>query len=164
MSVTSQRLVDAIGKLVGGDEVRALLRDLDLPEQSATTGDDVAGDYEATMHGVAVIFGAVEHLRRKMPVYQACAPEALIISDVIFSRKGFGGGPGFSAELPHGITWTENRDAARARLGPPAFSAPIGANDRWQFGDRYLTISFYRDPTRGVMQVVCGLGSIAGRP
>jgi hypothetical protein len=27
----------------------------------------------------------------------------------------------------------------------------------WIFGDRYLSIAFYRDPSRGIMRVTCGL-------
>ncbi|HYO93131.1 MAG TPA: hypothetical protein VER33_01415 [Polyangiaceae bacterium] len=32
----------------------------------------------------------------------------------------------------------------------------IGANDRWNFGDRYSTIAFERDGSR-IGQVTCGL-------
>jgi hypothetical protein len=156
MSVTSERLLNALGKLADDAEVRALLRDLDLPETAAKIADGVSSDYEAPKHGVAIFFRTAHHLRN-IEAYRACPPETPIVSDVIFSRKGFGGGPGFSGQLPHGLTYSETREAARARLGSPSWSSPIVANDRWKFGDRYLTVAFSSDPTKGVMQVTCGL-------
>jgi hypothetical protein len=156
MNITADRLLNALGKPADDAEVRALLRDLDLPETPAKIKDGVSSDYEAPKHGVAIFFRTAHHLRN-IEAYRACPPEMPIVSDVAFSRKGFGGGPGFSGELPHGLTFTENRESARGRLGPPAWSSPMGANDRWKFGQRYLTVSFFRDPTRGVMQVTCGL-------
>jgi hypothetical protein len=156
VSVTAERLLNALGKLADDAEVRALLRDLDLPEKPAKIADGVASDYEAPNHGVAIFFRTAHHLRN-IEAYRACPPETPIVSDVIFSRKGFGGGPGFSGELPHGLTFSESREAARARLGPPSSSGLAGANDRWDFGQRYLTVAFFRDPTKGVMQVTCGL-------
>ena len=156
MSITSERLLDALGKLADSPEVRALLRDLDLPEQAAEISDGVASDYEAPKHGVAIFFRSAHHLRN-IEAYQASPPETPIVSDGIFSRKGFGGGPGFSGALPYELTFPESRETARARLGPPFWSSPMGANDKWKFGHRYLTVAFFRDPTRGIMQVACGL-------
>ena len=156
MSITSERLLDALGKLADSPEVRALLRDLDLPEQAAEMADGVASDYEAPKHGVAIFFRSAHHLRN-IEAYQTSPPGTPIVSDVIFSRKGFGGGPGFSGALPHGLTFQESRESARARLGPPSRTALAGANDRWNSGHRYLTVAFFRDPAKGIMQVTCGL-------
>jgi hypothetical protein len=156
MAVTSERLVNALGKLTSDAEVKALLRELDLPEQSAPIRDGVSSDYEATKHGVAVFFRTAKHLRN-IPAYQSCPPDVPVFSEVAFSRKGFGGGPGFSGALPHELTWADNREGVRARLGAPFDSATVGAIDRWMFGERYLSIMFYRDPSRGIMRVTCGL-------
>ena len=157
MAVTSEKLLNALGMLTAEPEVKALLRDLDLPEQSAAISDGVSSDYEAVNHGVAVFFRTARHLQN-IPAYRACPPETSVLSEVAFSRKGLGGGPGFSGTLPHGLTWTENRESVRGRLGPPFDSAAVGAIDRWMFGDRYLSIAFYsRDPSRGIMRVTCGL-------
>jgi len=156
MSVTSARLLNALGKLAADPEVKALLGDLDLPEQAAPIEDGVSSDYEATKHGVAVFFRTAHHLRN-IEAYKGCPPSTPLVSDVLFSRKGYGGGPGFSGALPYELNFAETRDAVRARLGPPTRSALLGANDRWNFGDRYLTVSFFRDPTRGIMLVTCGL-------
>jgi len=156
MAATSERLLHALGKVAADADVKALLRELDLPEQSAPILDGVSSDYEAVKHGVAVFFRTAKHLRN-IPAYQAYPPETPIMSEIAFSRKGFGGGPGFSGALPHGLTWADNREGVRARLGPPFNSAAVGAIDRWMFGERYLSIAFYRDPSRGIMRVTCGL-------
>jgi hypothetical protein len=156
VSISAERLLGVLGKLADDAEVRTLLRDLGLPETPAKIADGVSSDYEAPKHGVAVFFRTAYHLRN-IEAYRACPPETPVVSDVIFSRKGFGGGPGFSGALPHGLTFSESRDAARARLGPPSWSSPMGANDRWNFDQRYVTVAFFRDPTKGIMQVTCGL-------
>src|SRR5688572_28666596 len=130
MGITAERLVSVIGKRADDPEVRALLRDLDLPETPAKITDGVSSDYEAPKHGVAVFFRTAHHLRN-IEAYRACPPETAIVSDVIFSRKGLDGAPGFSGEPPHGLTFTESREAARARLGPATRSSLAGANDRW---------------------------------
>jgi hypothetical protein len=75
---------------------------------------------------------------------------------VKFSRKGFGGGPGFDGPLPYGLAFTETRIAVSERLGPPTRRNPIVANDRWNYGDQYLTVGFARDGG-SIKQVTCGL-------
>src|SRR5688500_13240183 len=111
MNITSQRLLDALGKSAVDTEVRGLLRDLDLPEKPAEIADGVSSDYEAPNHGVAIFFRTAHHLRN-IEAHRTIPPGTPIVSDIIFSRKGFGGGPGFKGELPHGLTFSGSREAA----------------------------------------------------
>jgi hypothetical protein len=148
--------VNAIGKFATDPEVRALLRDLDLPEMAAAITDGVSSDYEAPKHGVAVFFRTAHHLRN-IAAYQGCPPNTPIVSDVIFSKKGFDGGPGYSGALPNGLTFSEPRESVHARLGPPSWTSRVTPNDRWKFGDRYMTVAFYDGEQIGSFQVTCGL-------
>lgn len=155
MSVTSQRLVAALGKVASDPEVKALLTDLGLDAEAPPIEDDASSDVEVTEHGVALFFRIAHHLR-KIPSLSSLAPATPVFSDVKFSCYGYDGGPGFAGALPHGLSFSDTRSAVRERLGPPSWSSPVVANDRWNEGDRYLTIAF--DPVEdSIMEVACGL-------
>ena len=155
MTVTAERLLATLGKVAGEPEVRAILRDLDLPEEAPRIVDGVSNAVEATKHGVALFFRTAHHLRN-VEALKGLPPETSIVSDITFSRRGFGGGPGFSGNLPYDLDFSETRDAVRERLGPPSWSSPIVANDKWDFADRYLTVAFF-SKRPGIGQVTCGL-------
>jgi hypothetical protein len=147
--------VGALGKLASAPEVKQLLRDLDLSEQAPAVEDGVSSDVEVPKHGIALFFRTAHHLRN-VEGLGTLPPSTPIVSDVKFSRKGFGGGPGFSGALPRGLTFADVRSAVREHLGAPAWSSPVVANDRWDFGDQYLTVAFARDGS-GIKEVTCGL-------
>ena len=154
MSTTSQRLVAALGKTASDPEVTAVLKDLGLDE-APPIEDDVSSDVEVTQHGVALFFRTAHHLR-KIASLSSLAPATPVFSDVKFSRYGYGGGPGFAGPLPHGLSFSDTRGAVREKLGPPSWSSPVVANDRWNEGERYLTIAFDPDEDN-IMEVACGL-------
>jgi hypothetical protein len=155
MTASAERLLAAIGKSAADPEVSAILRDLDLSGHAPKIMDGVSSDIEAPKHGVALFFRTAHHLRSVDPL-KGLPPDSPVVSDVAFSWKGFGGGPGFSGKLPYDLDFTETREAVRVRLGPPAWSSPIVANDKWTFGDRYLTVVFF-SKRPGIGQVTCGL-------
>jgi hypothetical protein len=155
VSVSSERLVAAIGRLSSDPEVRALLTDLGLDAQAPTIVDGVSSDIEVTQHGVALFFRTAHHLR-KIASLSSLAPATSVVSDVKFSRKGYGGGPGFAEALPRGLVFSDTRSAVRERLGPPSWSSPVVKSDRWDDGDRYLTVMFARD-ANSIKEVACGL-------
>ena len=155
MNVTAERLLAALGKAASESEVRALLRDLDVPDEAPAILDGVSNAVEATKHGVAVFFRTAHHLRN-VDALKGLAPDTSVVSDVTFSRKGFGGGPGFSGQLPYELDFSGTRSAVRERLGPPAWSSPVVANDKWIFAERYLTVAFF-SKRPGIGQVTCGL-------
>jgi hypothetical protein len=152
VSTTSQRLVAALGKTASDPEVKALLTDLGLDE-APPIEDDVSSDVEVTQHGVALFFRTAHHLR-KIASLSSLAPATPVFSDVKFSCYGYGGGPGFADPLPHGLSFSDTRSAVRERLGPPSWSSPVVENDRWNEGDRYLTIAFDEN---SILEVACGL-------
>lgn len=152
--VSSESLLSALGKLVSAPEVVALLRELGL-ENAPGIEDGVSSDVEVVKHGVALFFRTAHHLKT-VEGLQALAPDTSVVSDVKFSQKGYGGGPGFAGALPHGLDFSDTRSAVRERLGPPARVNPIVANDRWDFGDRYMTVGFARDGSC-IRDLTCGL-------
>jgi hypothetical protein len=155
MSISSERLVSALGKTVSDPEVVQLLKDLELGGKAPAIEDGVSSDVEVQKHGVALFFRTAYHLR-KVKGLGDLPDSTPIVSDVKFSRKGFDGGPGYAGALPHGLTFSDVRDAVRERLGPPTRVNPIVANDRWDTEDRYLTVGFARDGS-GIKEVTCGL-------
>jgi len=155
MSIASERLVSALGKVVSDPEVVLLLKELGLGERAPAIEDGVSSDVEIPKHGVALFFRTAHHLRN-VEGLGALPPSTAIVSDVKFSRKGFGGGPGYDGALPRGLSFADVRDAVRDRLGPPARVNPIVANDRWDFGDQYMTVGFARDGSC-IKEVTCGL-------
>jgi hypothetical protein len=155
MSISSEQLVSAIGKLASAPEVVLLLQELEIGKHAPAIEDGVSSDIEVPKHGVALFFRTAHHLR-KVEGLGALPPSTVIVSDVKFSRKGFGGGAGYDAALPRGLAFTDTRTAARERLGPPARINPNVANDRWDYGDQYMTVGFKRDGS-SILEVTCGL-------
>jgi hypothetical protein len=155
MSISSERLVSALGKLTSAPEVVLLLRELELGEHVSAIEDGVSSDVEVPKHGVALFFRTAHHLRN-VDGLGALPSSIPIVSDVKFSRKGFGGGPGYDGALPRGLTFADARSAVRERLGPPARVNPNVANDRWDYGDQYMTVGFARDGSC-IKGVTCGL-------
>lgn len=155
MSISSERLVSALGKVVSDPEVVQLLRDLGLEEGAPDIEDDASSDVEIPTHGIALFFRTAHHLR-DVPGLGDLPPSTSVVSDVKFSQRGFGGGPGYDGALPRGLTFADLRGPVRERLGPPDWSSPVVDNDRWNFGDQYLTIRFAMDGT-GIREVTCGL-------
>src|SRR5688572_11692814 len=117
MSISSERLIGALGKLVSAPEVVELLKDLDLSAHVPAIQDGVSSDVEVAKHGVALFFRTAHHLRN-VDGLGALPPSTSIVSDVKFSRKGYGGGPGYDGALPRGLTFSDVRSAVRERLGP----------------------------------------------
>jgi hypothetical protein len=154
MSISSESLVNAIGKLTSAPEVVLLLEELGLGNAPAIQ-DGVSSDVEVPKHGVALFFRTAHHLRN-VDGLGDLPPSTAIVSDVKFSKKGFGGGPGYDGALPRGLAFTDTREAARERLGPPARINPNVSNDRWDYGDQYMTVGFARDGSR-IKEVTCGL-------
>jgi hypothetical protein len=155
MSIASERLMSALGKLVSDPEVVVLLQELELGKHAPAIEDGVSSDVEVPKHGIALFFRTAHHLRNVTGL-GALPPSTPIVSDVKFSRKGYGGGPGYAGALPRGLAFTDTRDAARERLGPPARINPNVANDRWDYGDQYMTVGFARDGS-SIKVVSCGL-------
>jgi len=155
MSISSEQLVNAIGKLTSAPEVVLLLQELDLGTQAPAIQDGVSSDIEVPKHGVALFFRTAHHLKN-VDGLSALPPSSPIVSDVKFSRKGFGGGPGYEGALPRGLAFTDTRTAARERLGAPTRINPNVANDRWDYGDQYMTVGFKRDGSC-ILEVTCGL-------
>jgi hypothetical protein len=153
--VSSERLLSVLGKLTSSPEVVDLLGELDLGKRAPAIRDGVSSDVEVPKHGIALFFRTAHHLRN-VESLEALPPATPVVSDVKFSRKGFGGGPGYDGALPRGLTFTESRSAVRERLGPPAWSSPVISSDRWDFGDQYMTVVFSLDET-SIKQVACGL-------
>lgn len=153
--VSSELLLSLLGKLTTDPDVVALLRDLGVSARAAAIRDGVSSDVEVPKHGVALFFRTAHHLRNVEPL-QELAPATPVFSDFKFSRKGFGGGPGYDGALPRGLAFTDGRSAVRERLGPPAWSSPVISSDRWDFGDQYMTAVFSLDES-SIKQVACGL-------
>jgi hypothetical protein len=153
--VSSELLLSLLGKPASSPEVVSLLRDLGLGGRAPTIVDDVSSDIEVPKHGVALFFRTAHHLRNVDPL-AALPPATPVLSDFKFSRKGFGGGPGYDGALPRGLAFTDSRSAARERLGPPAWSSPVIYSDRWDFGEQYMTAVFALDQA-SIKQVACGL-------
>jgi hypothetical protein len=147
--------VSALGKLTSAPEVVLLLQELELGKHAPAIEDGVSSDVEVPKHGVALFFRTAHHLRN-VDGLGALSPSAVVVSDVKFSRKGFGGGPGYDGALPRGLAFTDTRSAVRERLGPPARVNPNVANDRWDYGDQYMTVGFKRDGSC-ILEVTCGL-------
>jgi len=80
-----------------------------------------------------------------------------IVSEILLRAKGYNLEPGFTGDLPHGLAFTESRKSVQSRLGPPAWTSPLGLpSDRWEIGQRYVTISF-RDDEQGIKNGCFGL-------
>lgn len=154
MSVSSERLVNALGKLVSTPEVVELLKDLDLGSAPAIK-DGVSSDLEATKHGVALFFRTAHHLR-EVDGLGALPPSTSILSDIKFSQFGYSGGAGYSGALPRGLAFSDVREAVRERLGPPTKINRIVATDLWDFGDQYMSVGFARDGST-ILELACGL-------
>jgi hypothetical protein len=63
----------------------------------------VSSDVEVPKHGIALFFRTAHHLRN-VDALQALPPATPMVSDVKFSRKGYGGGPGYDGVLPRGLS------------------------------------------------------------
>jgi hypothetical protein len=59
--------------------------------------------------------------------------------------------------LPYGLTFSDSRAAVRERLGDPTWTSPLGIpNDRWTFGESFLTLDFSKDESR-IKKLTCGV-------
>jgi len=154
MTVSLDALVGALGKRADDPAVEALLGELGLAERAPNVKDGVSTSLEAPKHGVALFFRSARHLR-KTEAFKNLPPETAVVSEVVFRVRGFGGGPGYSGKLPHDLDFSLTRTEVRERLGPPTTSGMMGLTDRWESGDRYLTLAFGNGDKLG--RVTCGL-------
>jgi hypothetical protein len=141
MTINADRILGFLKRPLEDPEFQALLAELRLPPEEPRM-DDEETDLEARDFGVTMIFTTPWPDPKAPPG----APLPLVLSDVQFTGAGYDGGPPFAGALPEGIKFSDSREAVYARLGAPMAKAMLGIpNERWEMGERYLTIDFRKD-------------------
>jgi hypothetical protein len=120
-----------IGKLLDDSAMRAVQKEFDLspkgPRLSGGTGTE-----NVSKAGVVIFFRAVE-------------PGGKQVTDLQFRAKGFEGHEPYAGELRKGLVWTDSCASVTAKIGRALFTSPMVENQRWEFGDRCMTVDFTAD-------------------
>jgi hypothetical protein len=144
MTITADRLLDSLKKKTTDPELRALLAELGVSQEGARL-EDGFGDIPAIQHGIRLFFKFAQYHGDTQELKDA-PPTVSVLSDVTFTALGYKGGPPFSGELPYALKFSDTREMVHGRFGAPASVSIIGIpNERWNFGERYLTIDFRPD-------------------
>jgi hypothetical protein len=123
--------IGLIGKLLDDPALRAVQKSYAL----SAKGPRLSGGYgtENVPEAGVVIF------------FRAVAPGGKQVTDIQFRARGFEGFGPYDGGLPNGLAWTDSCQAVTAKIGPAVFTAPMANNQRWEFGDRYMTVDFNED-------------------
>jgi hypothetical protein len=148
-SIEAELLLPLLGKSLEDPALSAGMAALGLAPSSALrlpkSGDDFSADVTAQGFGVGLNF-------------QLGAPVSgvsrVVLSDIFFRGIVFSGGPPFSGKLPRGIEFSDSRAGVRKILGEPTWTAML-PNDRWEYGDHYMTLEFAEDE-QTIYMVTCG--------
>lgn len=152
--ITAEVLLSHLGKSTEDAELQELLKSLGVSPKGPRLNGGF-GDQRIPSEGIHLFFKAASY-HRNVPSVQTLPANAKVFSDVLFSHKGFDGGPPFGGDLPFGLKFAESRVQARERLGPPSWVSPLVENDRWEEGGRFLTIDFAADESY-IKKVTVGL-------
>jgi hypothetical protein len=133
-----------IGKLLADPEMRAVQKEFDLSAKGPRLASGY-GSENVPKAGVAIFYRAVK-------------PGDKQVTDIQFKAKGFEGFAPYSGSLPKGLEWTDSCAAVTAKIGRALFTAPMVNNQRWEFGDRYMTVDF-NDDWSAIKRVQYGVSS-----
>jgi len=144
MRMTGEDWIALIGKLIEAPEVQAALKEFEISANGPRMKSGY-GDQPVPKAGVTIFFKTAPPRRTKQ------------VTDIQFSREGLEGGSPYTGTLPHDVRWDETCAQLNQRLGPATHTAMV-ENQRWEFGDRYMTVDFTQDWS-AIKKVQYGLSS-----
>ncbi len=141
--INADEVLSHLGKSTEDPSLQEFLKKLGLPPNGPRLKGGF-GDQAVPAEGFVLLYKTASH-HPDIQKNNALPANAKVFSDVQFRAAGVEGGPPYSGELPYGLKFTDSRAATRARLGAPNWSSPIVNNDRWEYGDRFVTVDFSPD-------------------
>lgn len=148
-TVKGDDLIANLGNAADNPIVGDMMADLGLAAHA-----DCRPYWCAVTFGVGALFMPAR-LYRNSERFSVLAPDTDILSDIMFSARGYCGGPPFSGVLPFGLSYEDTREVVHRRFGPPSHIFPIGA-ECFVIGDLFMNI-YFRQEDGVLCEVMCGL-------
>jgi len=146
--MNSSEFIASVGKLEDAPEVQRLLAAIGFTKKLKMPKDDIDVRASVPKLGLSLVF-------------EPKAPKSsrLIMSAVKFISAAEKGNTSFSGELPAKLLFSDLKEQARAKLGPPVDGDPDLRLDIWDMGELRLAVKYAKDAPHPVGTITVQLPS-----
>jgi hypothetical protein len=141
--VTTEILLEALGKSSSTPEVSGILRQLDATIPLRLKKGDTKVNVPSPKLGIELVFAdeAFFLKRRDMAIGEG----ELLLTAVMFNAEGLGKWKAYAGVLPFALRFSNLPPEVYDRLGRPEWSNDLIGNNRWTKDGRWLFVVFAPD-------------------